>query len=633
MLKKVSMLAVSAIAGAVLFSGCTTAEKTAQTMPDYNYWDLGVGGYGSNIMGDITLLDRARMDWLYICFGNEPASKANTERLNSYLKINPKQKYVVRLWPIFKYQKPGMKQSYNVSFLDYLYAPGIKEKLRKNIKQQVDSVMLHISNKDAVYGFTFLEENPTHFSDRGDRLPLGAPAPRDMVYYKAQYEKETGKKLGTWNEDTRRWWSAKYLQVTNEINSYIKEVSGGKRVFMYFLSHTRTLDFLNPGEDVTGPSILTFYMKDVIGHGADGLFAFPTNDYYLEKWQKLCAELKVPYFSQLSVGGQMRLPSWEKTLAIAKSKSKENAGYFFHAFDDIRGQWNDAPYGKGDPLIQDQFGKKYRMHCAAEDVGMDVIRKNFAPVLLFDHELKNLKVGSYAPIFCIVKNPADDSWFSAKEKGSGTMKNIKMTIEVPAEFELPVPNNPYPVNMTLKELQGGESTIITWWVRRLKPSENPDKVFVRITATPENAKKAEVSSGKGIVRIKAPKFHSVSYSGQVFDHIDYDLPFGTRAFNTEITIECTARNCMRPALTLRDNKIVWNGMLSPGDKLRFMHGKKAFLRKKGSKTWADVSKDTFGAIPGIIKGRNEFIYSDESPVTNTRQKAKITIRVLSKTRK
>ena len=633
-MKKLLSLILGTAAGTFLLTGCLSAEKkNEQTKTDYNYWDLGVGGYGSNILSDITLLDRARMDWLYVCFGNEPANKANTERLNKYLTMNPKQKYVIRLWPIFKYRKPGMNRSYPVSFMDYLYAPGIKEKLLSNIKKQVDSVMLHISNKDAVYGFTFLEENPTHFSDRGDRLPLGAPAPRDMVYYKDQYEKETGRKLGTWNEDTRRWWSAKYLQVTNEINSYIKKVSGGKRVFMYFLSHTRTLDFLTPGEDVTGPSILTFYMKDVIGHGADGLFAFPTNDYYLKRWQKLCAELKVPYFSQLSVGGQMRLPSWENTLAIAKSKSKENIGYFFHAFDDIRGQWNDAPYGKGDPLIQDQFGKKYRMHCAAENVGMDVIRNNFAPELKFDHELKNLKVGSYAPIYCIVKNPADDSWFSAKDKGGGTMKNIRMKIEIPKEFELPMPNNPYPVNMTLKELQGGESTIITWWVRRLKPSGNPDNIFVRISAIPENAKTAVVSSNQGIFRIKAPAFHSVSYSGNVFDHIDYDLPFGTRPFDTEITIECTARTCIRPALTLRNDKIIWNGMLSPKDKLRFSPGKKAYLQRKGSNKWKDVSNEVSGVTPGIIKGRNEFIYTDEDPVTNSRQKAKITVRVLSRIKK
>ena len=617
----------------IILVGCTAHQKNTDTMADYNYWDLGVGGYGSNIVGDITHLDRARMDWLYICFGNEPANKANTERLNMYLKMNPKQKYVIRLWPIFMYKKPGMTKSYQVSFMDYLYAPGIKEKLLKNIKSQVNSVMLHISDKNAVYGFTFLEENPTHFSDRGDRLALGAPAPRDMVYYKAQYEKETGKKLDKWNEDTRRWWSAKYLQVTNEINSYIKEVSGGKRVFMYFLSHTRTLDFLKPGEPVTGPSILTFHMKDVIGHGADGLFAFPTNAYYLKKWQDICAELKVPYFSQLSVGGQMRLPSWKDTLSIAKSKSKENVGYFFHAFDDIRGQWNDAPYGKGDPLIQDQFGKKYRMHCAAENVGMDVIRKNFAPDLKFDHELKNLQIGSYAPIYCIVKNPADDTWFASEDKGSGTMKNIRMKIELPEEFELPVPNNPYPVNMTLEELQGGESTVITWWVRRIRKSPDPDKVSVKITAAPENAKQTVVSSEKGIHRIKAPKFHTAGFSGTEFDHIDYDLPFGTRGFDTEITIECTARTCVRPALTLRNDRIVWNGMLYPQDKIRFAPGKKAYLQRKGSKTWKDVSEDVYGSTPGIIKGRNIFIYTDDDPLTNSRQKARIYINVLSRTKK
>ena len=632
MLKKITRFSAGIVAIALLSAGCSTGGNKEKAS-DYNYWDLGVGGYGSNYAGDITHLDRARMDWLYVCFGNEPATKANTERLNSYLKINPKQKYVIRLWPVFRHKRPGSNQVTPVTFMDYLYMPGIKERLRKSIKSQVDSVMLYIDDKDAVYGFTFLEENPTHFSDRGDRLPLNAPPPRDMVYYKAQYEKETGKKLVKWNEDTKRWWCAKYLQVTNEINSYIKEVSGGKRVFMYFLSHTRTTEFLAPGESIMGPMVMTFSMKDVIGHGADGLFAFPTNKYYLEKWQKLCAELKVPYFSQLSVGGMMRLPSWKDALAIAKSKSKENLGYFFHAFDDIRGQWNDAPYGKGDPLILDQFGKKYRMHCAAENVGMDVVRKNFAPQLLFDHELKNLKIGSYAPIFCIIKNPADSSWFPVGEKDAGVMKNIKMTLEIPEEFELPIPNNPYPVNMTLDELPGGESTIITWWVRRIRKSPDPDKIFVRITATPENARKSEVSSDKGIFRIKPPKSYPVSFSGNIIDHIDYDLSFNVRRYDTEITLECIARTCVRPAITLRKDRIVWNGMLRKKDKLRFLPGEKVLLKRKDSKEWVDVSKDVFGTSPGIVKGRNIFVYTDDDPVIDTQKKANVYIRVLNKQQK
>ena len=74
-------------------------------------------------------------------------------------------------------------------------------------------------------------------------------------------------------------------------------------------------------------------------------------------------------------------------------------------------------------------------------------------------------------------------------------------------------------------------------------------------------------------------------------------------------------------------------MLSPQDKIRFAPGKKAYLQRKGSKNWEDVSNDVYGSTPGIIKGRNIFTYTDDDPVTNTRQKAKITIKVLNKIKK
>ena len=63
MLMKITKFSLGAIAGGLLLTGCISSEKK-QTSNDYNYWDLGVGGYGSGLVGDITHLDRARMDCL-----------------------------------------------------------------------------------------------------------------------------------------------------------------------------------------------------------------------------------------------------------------------------------------------------------------------------------------------------------------------------------------------------------------------------------------------------------------------------------------------------------------------------------------------------------------------------------------
>ena len=51
----------------------TLAVLAAETAPQpYKHFDLGVGSYGANYAwGCGSLIDLARYDWAYICFGNE----------------------------------------------------------------------------------------------------------------------------------------------------------------------------------------------------------------------------------------------------------------------------------------------------------------------------------------------------------------------------------------------------------------------------------------------------------------------------------------------------------------------------------------------------------------------------------
>lgn len=61
-----------ALMAGMLVAG-TLAVLAAETAPQpYKHFDLGVGSYGANYAwGCGSLIDLARYDWAYICFGNE----------------------------------------------------------------------------------------------------------------------------------------------------------------------------------------------------------------------------------------------------------------------------------------------------------------------------------------------------------------------------------------------------------------------------------------------------------------------------------------------------------------------------------------------------------------------------------
>lgn len=591
------------------FSLCSAVTLTAgtKTPPDYNYWDLGAGSYGSAYGNwhDTTFLDLARYDWLYICFGNEAATKKNTERLNEYLKVNPKQKYVIRLWPVYQYKAPGQEVRHLTSFMDYLYDPNVKKRILQTVDQQLDSVMNHISNKDAVYGITLMEEMPIHFSDRGHFNVNPDKIPRDMEYYKKYYEQETGKKLLKWDEHAKTWWAKKYVSVMNEIHGHIKKRVPGKRIFMYFMSHVRTLDFLEKGENVMAWGVLPVYMKELIGPDkADGFFAFPANQQYLQKWTALAKKLNAPYFIQLSVRGDMRLPSWDEYMQIAKHKVKENLGYFFYASHyDWRGQWNDCPYGQEDPW---RASIQIRQHLAHENVGMDIVRKNLKPEVLVEYNFDKTPVNGWATIHCVVRNPADDTWFV--NPGDGTLKNIRLTLTAPPDFELPSLNNPS--NVCIKQLKGGKNVQITWWARRIAPASKVKKTPMTLTVTADGFEPVTMLYPESRKQIVQNNKYSLRNSGDFVEYINFGIPYE----KSDVIVTLTSRGtCSLPSIeSSTGGRLTWIGMLSPKDKLVFGPGRKAVLFRHGEKgSGKDVSKDVYGVPLTLVKGINKFIYYDQ----------------------
>ena len=120
-----SSLALVIAAAAIMLAAAIVRAQEVES----HYWDLGVGAYGSlsgseDTWSNTTDLDKARMDWLTINFGSYTV---NPDVYNRQLRLNPRLKYLVRLWPI---NNLGWKENrYKATFLDYLYKPGVKEKL------------------------------------------------------------------------------------------------------------------------------------------------------------------------------------------------------------------------------------------------------------------------------------------------------------------------------------------------------------------------------------------------------------------------------------------------------------------------------------------------------------------------
>ncbi|MCF7854699.1 MAG: hypothetical protein K9N51_07875, partial [Candidatus Pacebacteria bacterium] len=255
----------------------------ADEFAESHYWALGAGSYGAGAgaldnWAGFTELDKARLDWVYLTFGNPPGpGPETTAMLNRFLEINPELKIMVRVWPIGNL---GHKRNrYQATFLDYLYKPGVKEKLLAETTRQIDSVMDDINKPENVMGFTFLEELPFHFCDNGLDVSNRDTLPWGVELYKDQIATDLGANF-QWDLKAKMWWGRKFAQVLNEINAHIKKESGGKWTFVYLQTNHDTLDWIDESEDGSRSNVLPFHWADVIKPGvADGFFAYPNNDW------------------------------------------------------------------------------------------------------------------------------------------------------------------------------------------------------------------------------------------------------------------------------------------------------------------------------------------------------------------
>ena len=312
-----------------------------------HYWEWGWGSYGAG-----SPLDVARFDWSLINLGNISVNQDTLDHLNRVLDINPKQRFLLRVWPIGGLGKLPDNRC-QMTLFDYHYTPGIKEKVLKRTKEQVEFFKNGLKS-DSLAGICFLEELPGHItSNSWNRWKKGKPLPWDVQAFKKQIDADLGESFDIMKPEHRLWWGRKYAAMLEEIHRAIKEASGGKRVLYWHQSAmSGTLDALEANEpmiDDFGRSPVPVYYKDIVKPGVcEGIFGYPGKKMCMEKWCVEPAErINCLYFTQLSVAPFMRGVKWDASVKSALRKDSRNLGPFvFSAAGRKTGVWNDlAWYG------------------------------------------------------------------------------------------------------------------------------------------------------------------------------------------------------------------------------------------------------------------------------------------------
>jgi hypothetical protein len=337
---------VTAVVALVLVSSATPAGRSLHERhplwKEGRFWEWGWGLYNEQVPVDA----QAVFDWSTVSFGNVAVEQVTLDRINTILEINPDHKFVIRVWPLI-----GLGVSPPGTLFEYLYEPGVAEAMHAEVWSQIRFVLDGITKPENVVGLTFLEELPLHFtSEAALGWYRGLPMPWDIATYEAQINADLGEPFDMGREDHRMWWGEMYSAVLAELHSTMKEAGEGREVFIWHQTPFRTLDMLAPGESMFQADVIPIYYSDIIQPGlVDGIFGYPnTEAIWQQKTLDIADGFEIPFWSQLSVPGYMRIMSWEDTMELATYEHPGNLGTMIYAEASTEpGVWNRMPYMDG----------------------------------------------------------------------------------------------------------------------------------------------------------------------------------------------------------------------------------------------------------------------------------------------
>lgn len=602
-------VSVMVVAGGLMVLGSPDAHAE-----DDHYWDLGVGLYDSRggeldtrTGASMTYLDAARADWVH---HKTNLNREGTEMLNRLMSINPDLKVVVRIWPINGLGLPENRRM--ATMWDYFYKPGTREAVFERIERQVGAVMDHIDKPENVVGFTFLEELPLHWTRREMDIVDESTIPPYMERYRDEIEAERGKPLERWDDDWRVWWGEKLVESLNEVHAHIKEVSGGKRVFVWFQANHRTLDWVDDPSRLNRQRLLPLYWEDVIKSGvADGFFAYPNSEFVWSRYLEMAEEHGWVFFSQLSQPSGMRLHDWPTTLEMVERDSPYNLGYFIYTSgNDRTGHWNDNPAIPWTDNVRRQSTRRnIRRHMADRAVGMDIVRRELAPEIEVTTDMRDPS-DHVVPLGVWVRNVRDESWFNSSDEAA--LESLQVTLEMPDGFYLDPAVSAGPT-VEINRIEQREGTYVLYWVSRengAKPT--PDEpLTVRITG--EDFEPIEHVIDGPTSRITEPEHHEARRSGDVFYHPLFRIE--GHPGDTIVELECIESHATQPSVELGGNRLIYLGTLTEGQRLVIGPGREARLfENEEDDEGRDVSHQIGGRPLQLERNRtNRFTYRDIDP--------------------
>lgn len=567
------------VLGAVLVGPAAAGQAS-------HYWQWGWGTYGSGLGSSV--VDIARFDWSFICFGNEPADQRVVDWCNAILQVDPTHKFVIRVWPI-----GGLgdcpENHHQATFLHYLYKPGVKEALLKNVRTQIELIVKGLSKPENVMGSVFLEELPGHFSACPFRSPewkKGDPLPWDIQRFQKEVEAELGGPFDWAEEKHRAWWGRRWVQVMDEIHKTMKEASGGRTVIYYQATGFPTLDYYEAvreadkeGARKYNPAgFVPIHYADVVKPGfCDGIFGYPNNKFIWEtQTQTVVKKLGCLMFSQISMPPGMRLCTLDEMAALARWEHPGNLGGFLFPDEGRKTRaWNELPY-------QDDAYWTWIDHMRhfgwQHKIGLDLVARCLAPQVQVDYSLKDLKKSGFVHVQAIVHNPRHPSWYGGRAD-LALLKRMRVTLQVPEGFSIPPTNNAGPT-LDLGDLGAGEYRAADWWVRLDKDEPTiPAGQAFRVTASAE-----AVAEGRGTTgtvassavdqAIACLKPRVLGRSGETWMEPAVRLP----DYPAAVELQALAADILFPELVCGGyRRVVYRDVLSPNTLLRIGPGPKAAL--------------------------------------------------------
>jgi hypothetical protein len=532
------------------------------------YWEWGYGyfaPYLSNSIKTVGELDLARWDWLDV----EVNSPATVELMNRLLEINPKLKFLVRIWPINGMGIPDY-HSHLGSCLDYVLYPEKKKEINQRTRDGVRYVREGLKSPQNVVGYCFLEEIPgawglgSLMSYQGE-----GPLPRPLEFHKEALEKHRGKPL-VWDAEMKQWLGRQMVESLAELHKIIKNESGGKPVFYWHHTNFATLDDLpepRPADfDLVKWRGYPIRFAEIIKPGlCDGFMAYPNSaKVWEEKYMRQVRANNWLYFSQLSHPSFMRLCAWPEAVKLVQTKMPQNLGTFIYCEGSCaaRKVWNDDTSLPADPAWHQRWLSMplHARHLARQfNVGMDVVRCYHHLRVSLDAKLQNAKPGDIFHLVGLIENPLDETYFNTPEEA--VAREVKVNLTLPPGI-IADPAHSAPTELPVGDMPGGSQRLVDWWLTVKDPAALKAGQPITVKATSASAHPGQAQC-TGDVSFPSLQPQPIARSGFSWD----ENGFRYGGLRPVIEIRGQGEPIKNPTLTDGTNTVTWTGELWAGLKL------------------------------------------------------------------